>query len=130
ADLDPLIELAHSILPAQGSILHTAYVRKAQIVGLPFFPASSDSFVSACGCHRARNERAARASSGRLIGAVRGASCNGCGFSSISRSTATIASTNSSSISTDSVSVGSTIIASSTTRGQYTVGGRKPESIN
>ena len=58
---------------------------------------------------------------------VTGASCSRWGSLSASRATWSMASAKASSVSFDSVSVGSTIIASSTTSGKYTVEGWKTE---
>src|SRR5256885_8002161 len=76
--------------------------------------------------HRSFRSRAAFASSRRLTGVVTGASCRRSGVSAASDATCSIAWAKASRVSLVSVSVGSTIIASSTTRGKYTVEGWKP----
>ena len=70
--------------------------------------------------------RAACASSSRRTGSVTGASCSSCGSVFASRATLRNASTRRSSASFDSVSVGSTMSASSTMSGKYVVGGCTP----
>src|ERR671931_472569 len=73
--------------------------------------------------------RAARASSRRRTGVVRGASSSSSGSPSASRAAWRSASANASRVSRVSVSVVSTIKASSTTSVKYTVEGWKPRSI-
>ncbi len=70
------------------------------------------------GVHRSRGWRAASVWSSRRTGVVTGASWTSCGFDSASRAIWIMASQNSSSVSFDSVSVGSIISASSTMSGK------------
>src|SRR5262249_61114099 len=78
--------------------------------------------VSGGGVHLSRGWRAAPVWSSRRTGVVTGASWIRWGFSCASRAIWIIASQNSSSVSFDSVSVGSIISASSTMRGKYVDG--------
>src|SRR5438132_5575825 len=80
--------------------------------------------------HRSFSSRAALASSSRRTGVVTGAWWSSSGSRSASTATWSNASANASSVSFDSVSVGSTIMASSTTSGKYTVEGWNPRSMS
>ena len=77
-------------------------------------------------CHRKTGRRAAVASSKRVLGSVCGAWRTDSGSSSISSSMARITDTKRSSVSFDSVSVGSTMRASGTMSGKYIVGAWMP----